>query len=192
MNEIVIATRNKNKYNEILKILSNKPYKLLFAGDYPYLPEIEETGDTLYENALIKAKNTAILLNKPCLSDDTGLFVESLNGEPGINAAIYAGKSCSYEDNVNKLLNELDGSENRKAYFQTVCVLYNPIKDEIIHSIGTLFGNIIKKKRGLNGFGYDPIFIPDGYDITLAEMTDELKNMISHRYNAIRGLNVEC
>ena len=188
MKEIVIATRNRHKYIEFLQVLSNTNYKFLFAGDYPELPEIEENGNTLYENALIKAKNTALLLNKPCIADDTGFFVKSLNDRPGIYAARYAGEGCTYKDNVQKVLKELKDFKDRTAYFCTVCVFYDPTFNNIIKGEGKVFGTLLHEPRGKNGFGYDPIFIPDGYEKTYAEMTDEEKNIMSHRYLAIKDL----
>ena len=188
MKEIIIATRNKHKYLEFIEVLANQDFKFLFAGDYPELPEIEENGDTLYENALIKAKNTALLLNKPCLADDTGFFVKSLNDRPGIYAARYAGDGCTYLDNVQKVLAELKDFEDRSAYFCTVCVLYDPIDESITIGEGKVYGTLLHEPHGVNGFGYDPIFVPDGYDKTYAEMTDEEKNVMSHRYLAIKDL----
>ena len=186
----MIATRNKHKYIEFLEVFSNIDAKILFAGDYPELPEIEENGSTLYENALIKAKTTAILLNKPCIADDTGFFVKSLNDRPGIYAARYAGEGCTYKDNVQKVLNELKDYDDRSAYFCTVCVFYDPINNNITKGEGKVYGTLIHEPRGENGFGYDPIFVPDGFDKTYAEMTDEEKNNMSHRYLAIKGIDI--
>ena len=188
MKEIVIATRNRHKFDEIVSILSDVECKLLFAGDYPELPDIVEDGDSLLENAIIKAKATAMLLNKPCIADDTGFFVRALNDEPGIYAAVYAGENCTYEDNVNKLLSKLDGIEDRFAYFQTMTVLCDPEGEPIAYSKGTVNGSVIDFCKGNNGFGYDPIFIPENSDKTYAEMTDEEKNKISHRNKSIYGL----
>ncbi|MCK9330897.1 MAG: RdgB/HAM1 family non-canonical purine NTP pyrophosphatase [Candidatus Cloacimonetes bacterium] len=186
--KLVIATRNKNKYLELKEILKDLDCELIFAGDYPNLPEIEEDAETLLENASKKAVETAILLNLPCMADDTGFFVRSLNNEPGVSAARYAGENCSYEDNVNKLLLELKDKEDRYACFKTISILAHPIKGVIDYAVGEMCGNIISEKRGVSGFGYDPVFIPDGYDITYSEMPDTLKNQISHRAIAFQKL----
>jgi XTP/dITP diphosphohydrolase len=188
MTEIIIATRNKNKYHEFTQILSDKPYNFLFAGHFPELPEIAETGSTLLENATLKAKQTAELLGKRCIADDTGFFVRAINYEPGINAAIYAGNGCTYADNVKKLLIAMDGKSDRYCYFTTITVLYCPEKGMISFSEGKIEGELLSQCRGENGFGYDPLFVPNGYDQTFAEMSDELKNSISHRYLSIAGL----
>jgi XTP/dITP diphosphohydrolase len=188
MTEIIIATRNKNKYNEFTQILSDLPCNFLFAGDFPELPEIAETGSTLLENATLKAKQTAELLGKPCIADDTGFFVRAINYEPGINAAIYAGEGCSYADNVNKLLSVMEGKSDRYCYFTTITVLYSSEKGLINYSEGIIEGELLTSCRGQNGFGYDPLFVPNGYNQTFAEMSDELKNSISHRYLSIKGL----
>jgi XTP/dITP diphosphohydrolase len=202
--QIVIATRNKHKFEEITAILSDLNCQFIFAGDIPDLPEIEETGNSLLENAILKAENTAKLTNKPCIADDTGFFVQCLNGQPGLFSARYAGENCSYEDNLNKILNEIKNSKsykkNQTAYFKTVAVLV-PFKTEggascdackggssNLVSEGTVEGKIIDTRRGKEGFGYDPIFIPNGSNKTYAEMTDEEKNLLSHRYIAFKGL----
>ena len=189
MHEIVIATRNKDKFKEMAMILSNVGAKFIFAGDIPSLPEIVEDGDTLYENALKKAKETARFTGKPCFADDTGFFVRALNGEPGIHAAIYAGKDCSYEENVEKLLSNMIGQTDNYAYFQTVTVLYNPVNDTHISGEGTLEGHLITERRGTNGFGYDPIFVPLDSTKTLAEMNDIEKCCLSHRFKSLDDLN---
>ena len=191
MKDIIIATKNKNKYEEIVHIIqrhSGRVHSLLFADDIIGIPEVIEDGKTLYENALKKAKETAEYTGKACLADDTGFFVRALGNKPGIHAARYAGEGCTYEDNVNKLLSEMKDKTETYAYFQTVCVLYDPTDESIISSDGILEGHIITEKRGINGFGYDPIFLPLGSEYTLAEMSDEEKNMISHRYKAIKNI----
>ena len=191
MKEIVIATRNRHKFDEIVQILSGiEETTFLFAGDFPALPEIDETGDTLLENAIIKAKATAELLQRPCIADDTGFFVEALNGEPGIYAARYAGENCSYSDNVDKLLKNMKDKTNRTAYFLTVSVLYCPIKGLIAASEGKVTGKLTTERQGISGFGYDPIFIPNDQlqNKTYAQMDDTEKNNISHRYLSIKGL----
>ncbi|MCL2065014.1 MAG: RdgB/HAM1 family non-canonical purine NTP pyrophosphatase [Candidatus Cloacimonetes bacterium] len=186
MIEIVVATRNKNKFQEIATIIGS--LNLIFAGNIPDLPEVVEDSNTLYENAYKKAKEVAEYTGKACLADDTGFFVRALDDRPGIHAAIYAGDGCTYDENVNKLLSEMKHKTDTYAFFKTVCVLYNPKDKSLITAEGILEGNIIFDKRGHNGFGYDPIFIPLNYDKTLAEMSEEKKNTLSHRYKAIYNL----
>ena len=188
MTQIVIATRNEHKYHEIKEILNDLPCEFLFAGDYPELPEIEENGETLLENAVIKAKETAKLLKMPCIADDTGFFVRGIDNRPGIYAARYAGDNCTYEDNVNKVLSEMEGIEDRYAYFSTVTAFFCPFDDYMGVGEGKVEGELIKTKKGSKGFGYDPIFIPAGYDKTYSEMNDSQKNKISHRYKSILDL----
>jgi XTP/dITP diphosphohydrolase len=193
MKDLIIATRNRGKYEEIVSIISENDsnihnYNFIFAGDINDLPQIKETGKTLNENALIKAKTVADLMNKPCIADDTGLYVESLFGSPGIYAAMFAGFGCTDDDNIIKLISEMDKHENRAAHFKTVCVYYDPEIKQSSQGIGTLAGHISTEKRGDNGFGYDPVFIPTGDIKTLAEMTNDEKNNISHRRKAIQNL----
>lgn len=186
--KIVIATRNKHKYNELLEILDKLDCEFIFAGDYKDLPEIEEDGETLLENAGKKALETSKLLDLPTIADDTGFFVRALNNEPGVRAARYAGENCTYDDNVNKLLSELKNADDRFASFKTIAILAHPKKGIIDYALGEMNGNILKEKKGNQGFGYDPIFIPENFDITYAEMTDSLKNQISHRALAFQKL----
>jgi XTP/dITP diphosphohydrolase len=200
--KIVIATKNKHKYDELKDILYDSNINFLFAGDFPDLPDIEENGSSLFENALIKAKSIGDILKKPCIADDTGFFVRSLNWEPGINAAHYAGKHCSYEDNISKVLNSLCGNEDKFAYFQTITVLYNPLTSSIKQSEGTIYGNIIentcdnffennstiKDKVKQNSNNQLIISETTFNQRTFAEMTDVEKNRLSHRYKSAYGL----
>ena len=188
MIQIVIATRNKHKYLEIKEILNDLSCELLFAGDYQELPEIEESGETLIENAFIKANETAKMLKMPCIADDTGFFVKGIDNRPGIYAARYAGDNCTYEDNVNKVLSEMKGKRDRSAYFRTETLLCCPFDGFMGVGTGIVEGKLTKTKKGSKGFGYDPIFIPTGYDKTYAEMSDSEKNKISHRYKSILDL----
>jgi len=189
MIEIVVATRNIDKYNEIVQIMSDSEANFIFAGSLSNLPEILEDCESLYDNALKKAKLTADITGKSCLADDTGFFVRALNNKPGIYAARYAGENCSYEDNVNKLLSEMKNKTDSYAYFQTITVYYNPNNDVIISGDGILEGHIITEKRGFYGFGYDPIFIPLSHTKTLAEMKDHEKCELSHRYKSLDNLS---
>lgn len=186
--DIVIATKNKHKFDEIVGIFEDTDINLIFAGDYPDLPDVVEDGDTLFENALLKAKKIGDTLKMPCIADDTGFYVNSLDGKPGINAAHYAGEHRSYADNNAKVLSELADADDKSAYFQTVTVFYDPLTGEIEHSIGTVNGYVIDRCRGDKGFGYDSIFVPESYEKTYAEMTDDEKNKMSHRYKSISGL----
>jgi len=194
--QIIIATKNRHKYDEITAILAGIDCQFIFAGDIPDLPDVIENEQTLLDNALLKAKQTAHFLQKPCLADDTGFFVRALDDRPGIYAARYAGEGCTYADNVQKLLNELSivgagfqpARVDRYAYFMTVTVLYCPIHSFIATGVGKITGQVIDKPQGTDGFGYDPIFVPDGYDLTFAQMPAELKNKISHRSLSVRNI----
>lgn len=179
---LVFSTHNRNKAAEVQKILS-EPFEVITLTDLNILDEIPETGTTLQANALIKAKFVHQLCGYNCFADDTGLEVEALNGEPGVYSARYAGEQKSDDANITKLLHQLHGTENRKARFVTcICLFW---QDEMFVFEGELKGTIIQERLGTNGFGYDPVFMPDGYDITLAQMDMMTKNQISHRGKAI-------
>lgn len=181
---LIFATNNQNKVLEVAKQLSVIEIKSL--KDINCLVDIPETGNNLEENALIKAKYVYENYNLNCFADDTGLEVDALNGAPGVYSARYGGQEKSAELNMAKLLKELEGIENRKAQFRTVIVL---ILDGTKHLFeGIVKGEIIDKKQGDGGFGYDPIFIPEGYNKTFAEFTMEEKNAISHRGRAVKKL----
>ncbi len=187
MKKLILATNNRHKIAEITAILDGLDLKILSAPEFDDFPEIEETGDTLAENAMLKA--TAIWRNYslPCLADDTGLEVDYLDGAPGIGSARFAGPGCSFDDNMRKLLGLLDGVplENRKAVFRTVIAFVdNSGRGQTAE--GTLQGYIGLEARGKFGFGYDPIFMVGGK--SLAELTPEEKNGISHRGVALRGI----
>lgn len=187
--KLLIATNNQHKVNEIKRIISIESIDLLSLKDLNLNLEIEETENSLEGNALIKAKEVFELTKIPAVSDDTGLYVDALNGEPGVYSSRYAGDKTTYDDNCNKLLSKLKNiPENlRTAYFKTVVCLY--LNDNKYYFFdGIVKGKIINEKRGTNGFGYDPLFIPDGYSITYAEMSTELKNQISHRAKAFGKL----
>ena len=191
MKKILFATSNKGKLLEVEKILKEYNIEVLSLNDFQKVDEPIEDKETFLENALIKAKYYFDLFNVPVLADDSGLCVKELNYAPGVYSARYAGvddKALKDEANINKLLNELKNIENPFAYFESVIVYYS--KDLIIDVNGRVEGTIIKEKRGTNGFGYDPIFVPNGYDETLAEMTLEKKNKLSHRANALKKLKL--
>ncbi|MBT9872241.1 non-canonical purine NTP diphosphatase [Bacteroides salyersiae] len=183
--KLVFATNNLHKLKEVSAILGDK-IKLLSLNDINCHTDIPETSDTLEENALLKAKFIHNHYGINCFADDTGLEVEALNGRPGVYSARYAGDAHNSEANMLKLIQDMEGKENRKAQFRTVISL---ILDENTYQFeGIIKGRIIEEKRGLSGFGYDPIFIPEGYDKTFAELGDEIKNKISHRAQAINKL----
>ena len=185
MKKIVFATNNTHKLEELRSILSGK-YHVLGLTDIGFHDDIPETGDTLAENASIKSQHIFDEFQIDCFSDDTGLEVYALDGSPGVYSARYAGENCSYEQNVDKLLHELKGVEKRTARFETVVSLI--LDGNEYQFEGKVEGTITKEKQGVKGFGYDPIFLPDGYKQTFAEMPAELKNKISHRGKAVAKL----
>lgn len=176
--EIVFATNNNHKLEELRKIADNQ-LQILSLSDINCNEEIDETGTTLEENALVKARYVKERYGYDCFADDTGLEVEALEGEPGVYSARYAGEGCHPEDNMQKLLSVLQGVKNRNARFRTVIALL--INGEAHLFEGVVSGRIIEEKRGGSGFGYDPIFMPEGYQQTFAELGNDIKNRISHR-----------
>jgi XTP/dITP diphosphohydrolase len=184
--ELVFATNNSHKLNELRAIVGNR-FSIISLKKLGCNDDIPETGTTLTENALQKAQYIYDRYKCNCFADDTGLEIEALNGRPGVYSARYAGEHCSFEDNIQKVLQELHGVENRKAYFITVIALIH--KGENYFFEGKIEGEIMEKGEGKNGFGYDPIFKPFGYNKTFAEMSDDKKNSISHRALATQKLN---
>jgi len=182
MRRLLIATRNKNKFSEMREALEGISWELIPAFEFPGAPEVEEDGKTLEENSMKKARMLSEFTGLPALADDTGLFVEALGGQPGIYAARFAGEKCSYEDNVRKMLGLMRGIEGRrrKATFRTVITIFYP--DRPAQQVaGEVAGVITEEARGGEGFGYDPIFQPDGFSKVFAELSPEEKNEISHR-----------
>lgn len=183
--KLVVATNNAHKLKEIADILDEK-IELLSLKDINCHVDIPETADTLEGNARQKALYIYKNYGMDCFADDTGLEVEALNGAPGVFSARYAGEDHDSEANMQKLLRELKGKENRKAQFRTtICLIMNG-KEYLFE--GIVKGEIIEEKRGVTGFGYDPIFVPEGYDLTFAELGNDIKNTISHRARAIEKL----
>lgn len=180
--KLVFASSNNNKIKEIKKLLPAN-IELLGLEDIECFDEIHETAETIEGNAIIKANYVTQKYGYHCFADDSGLEVVALNGEPGVYSARYAGEPRNDENNIEKLLINLEGIENRKANFKTVICLN--LNDKQYLFTGIINGNISKEKKGTNGFGYDPVFIPDGYDKTFAQMTFEEKNQISHRAKAV-------
>lgn len=184
--KLVFATNNRHKLQEVRDILGER-VEVLSLKDIDCNDEIPETGTTLEENALIKARWVKEKYGYNCFADDTGLEVEALGGAPGVYSARYAGEECDSQANMLKLLENLTGKSNRNAQFRTVIALI--IENKEILFDGMVKGVISEKKMGDAGFGYDPIFIPDGYGMSFAQMESTLKNSISHRYRATEKLN---
>ena len=183
--KFVFATNNAHKLEEVTAILGNK-IELLSMKDINCHADIPETADTLEGNALLKARYIFENYQLDCFADDTGLEVEALNGAPGVYSARYAGDAHDSEANMKKLLQDMEGIENRKAQFRTVFALIINGKEHLFE--GIVKGEITKHRHGTSGFGYDPVFIPEGYTQTYAEMGNELKNKISHRALATNKL----
>jgi len=185
MEKIFIASQNMHKINEIQYIMGEK-YKIYPVSDLIGNIEVEEYGKTFIENSVIKAVTIGDKINKPVIADDSGLCIEALNGFPGINSARFMNDK-SYEEKTTYILEKIRNEKNRKAYFVCVATFY--ISGEFCFSYeGRVYGSISKEIRGNKGFGYDPFFIPDGYEKTFAELGDEIKNEFSHRKLAFEGL----
>jgi XTP/dITP diphosphohydrolase len=184
--KLVFATNNKHKLEEMRAILGGK-VELLSLADIDCHDDIPETADTLEGNALIKARYIYDKYGCSCFADDTGLEVDALGGEPGVYSARYAGENNDSEANMRKLLQNLTGKSERSAQFRTVIALI--IEGEEFLFDGIVRGRISEERMGSAGFGYDPIFVPDGYDESFAQMAVEQKNAISHRSRAAAALN---
>ena len=176
--KIIFATHNQNKLIEINNLISNS-YSILSLNDINCKEEIEEIGLTLEANAKIKADFVRYKYGLNCFSDDSGLEIDALNGAPGVLSARYSGPEKDNETNIRKIWSQLNGNPNTKARFRSVFYIHLNNKKYCIE--GQVEGNIIFEKRGTGGFGYDPIFIPKGYNKTFAEMGNKEKNKISHR-----------
>lgn len=189
--ELWLATGNKGKAQEFKRLLKDLPIELKTQDELPVYSSPEETGKTFLENARIKAKalKSVVAENAWVVADDSGLCVDGLGGLPGIYSARYAGEKATYAENNAKLLKmmQIRGVRDRKAHFECTLVLINPDRQEFDFS-GQLHGTIAQKAQGTNGFGYDPVFVPDGETKTFAELTDAQKNSISHRFLATQKL----
>lgn len=183
--EIVFASNNAHKLEEVRSKLP-KEFTVLSLKDVLGDVDIPETGDTLDENASIKSRYVFERTGKNCFSDDTGLEIAALNGEPGVYSARYAGEGCSFQDNMDKVLGKMEGAEDRSACFRTVISLILNGEEHFFE--GRVDGEILTEEHGEEGFGYDPIFRPDGIEESFAEMTMEQKNEISHRGKAVQKL----
>ncbi len=179
--KLLFATQNKNKVNEIKRLIGAQ-HELLTLADLDYEEELQESSMLLEENALEKANHIYHEFKMNCFSEDTGLEIDFLNGAPGALSARYAGEEKNADQNMNKVLNELNGIANRSARFRTVIALVIDGKEFLYE--GIISGTITTVKRGINGFGYDPIFQPEGSAKTFAEMNAEEKGTISHRSQA--------
>ena len=185
--KIIIATHNKHKLAEMARILEPMGYEVVTDRDLGIeLTDVEENGKTFLDNARIKAEAGCRESGLPCIADDSGLCVDALGGEPGVYSARYAGEECNPQKNMEKLLSELEGIEQRAAAFVT-CVALTLRGSEHIF-MGEIAGEITKEAKGNAGFGYDPVFKPFGYDKTFAELGDDIKNSISHRAKAMEKL----
>jgi XTP/dITP diphosphohydrolase len=178
--KIVIATFNKGKFKEFKDLFSNSSFEILSLEDFT-TEDIDETGSSYEENAMLKAKKASELSNYPSLGDDSGLEVKLLNNDPGLFSARYSGKNATDETNIKKLLKAIKNLENAKAKFVSTLAFYDPQKNLELFSFGELEGQIIKEKKGDNGFGYDPIFKIKNSCLTLAEVSFQERMKISHR-----------
>ena len=183
--KLVFASNNKNKIQEIQALVPNT-IQIVSLEDIGCTEDIPETADTIEGNAILKANYVTEKYGFDCFADDTGLEVDALNGAPGVYSARYAGEQKDANDNMDKLLSELKDKSNRKANFKTVIALNLNGKQNLF--TGIINGKIIEEKIGTNGFGYDPIFVADGYEKTFAELTMEEKSTISHRGIAVKEL----
>jgi XTP/dITP diphosphohydrolase len=186
MLELVFATNNSHKLSEVSAIIGDR-FHLIGLHEIGCTEEIPEDYLTIKENALQKARFVYEKYGFSCFADDTGLFVDSLNGEPGVYSARYAGEECNSDKNIVKLLDNLKDQYNREAHFMTVVALIIDGKEYFFE--GIIKGSIMTEKHGMGGFGYDPVFKPEGYDRCFAEMEADLKNKISHRALAIKALS---
>jgi len=188
---IALATRNPGKIREIERICASWPVRWITEGQVPRSdwPEVKETGDTYLENALIKATAVAVALDAPALADDSGIEVDALGGAPGPRSARFAREGATDEQNLVMLLRSIAGvpSSGRTARYRCVAALAWP-DERTAHAEGVCEGTLISRPRGAGGFGYDPIFVPAGWDRTMAELSAEEKDRISHRGQALRGL----
>ena len=181
---VVVASKNADKVAEVEAVLASIEPPIVVIGGHTW-PDVDETEDTLAGNALLKARAVVAATGHAAVADDTGLEVDALGGAPGVTTARYAGEDATYDDNVDKMLRELEGVESRSARFRTAVALVTPDGEELVRE-GVLEGVITTKRRGTGGFGYDPIFEVDGR--TLAEIPADEKNAISHRAKALSAL----
>jgi len=188
MERIVIASGNQGKIREFRQLFSKYGIETIAMNDLDKtLPDVEETGDTFEENARLKAETISDMIQVPVLADDSGLEVDALNKRPGVYSARFAGEQKDDQANLQKVLDELEGKADREARFVCVLALARPGK-ETVYKRGTCEGHIGVEPQGENGFGYDPVFYPKGFDRTMAQLSSDEKNSISHRSNALKQL----
>jgi XTP/dITP diphosphohydrolase len=185
--ELLVATNNAGKVRELSHLLSDFPLRLRLLGEFPDIVEAEETGETFEENATIKALHYSAHGGLLTLSDDSGLSVDALGGAPGVRSARYAGREATYAERMSKLIGELDatGDAERRARFVCVIAVADPSAGTLHTFEGTCEGRIAPAPRGTGGFGYDPLFIPDGHERTFGELSADLKHTLSHRARAL-------
>lgn len=188
VNRLVLATHNKHKAEELQRMLGGTGIEVLTLDTFPGIGDIDEDRETLEGNALKKAREVFHATGLPSLADDTGLEVEALGGAPGVYSARYAGPGATYADNVRKLLATLQEMEtkDRRACFRSVLAFVAPAFEHLAE--GKCEGRIIEEPRGSEGFGYDPVFLPDGHNLTFAEMPMEVKNVLSHRARSLQNI----
>lgn len=191
MQNVLFASGNLHKIHEVNAITAPLGLSVVSAAHLAGIPHVDEDGETFEHNAAKKAVAYARGTGCPTLADDSGLVVPALDGKPGVRSARYAGENATDRDNLMKLLNELQGITNRTACFVCVIACASPRGDLIDTATGNLHGRIIEQARGTNGFGYDPVFVPDGLDQTLAELTSKQKNQLSHRAEALRQAHAQ-
>ena len=184
----ILASHNQHKAKEILAILDDNNLTISTLNDIGYNDEIIEDGNTLEENAWIKANTIHTFLASNVMADDTGLEVDTLEGKPGVYSARYAGADCNSEDNIDKLLLALEKHTNRGAQFRTVVAVW--INSEKFEFEGVIRGHILKERQGKGGFGYDAVFVPEGFNDSFGVLSPRIKNEISHRAKAFRKLAI--
>ncbi|MBI4823925.1 MAG: XTP/dITP diphosphatase [Nitrospirae bacterium] len=188
--EIVLATRNAKKIEELRRLLKGIGFTLLSLESFPDCPEVEETGSRFEENAIEKAQTVARFTKKPAIADDSGLEVDALSGAPGVLSARYAGEGATDKDNLNKLLKNMHSIAEGKRQARFVCVIALAYPDGKVKTFeGSVEGSIAKVAMGRHGFGYDPVFYPKGFRRTFAEMSHSEKDSLSHRQKALRKLH---
>lgn len=189
MKELIIATKNKGKVAEFAALFEAFGIRVSSLLDVEGMPDVEETGTTFEENARLKAEQISAILNKPVLADDSGLVIDALDGRPGVYSARYAGINATDKENNERVLRELKTTRSSQRGAHFICVLALAIPgEETIYKSGKCHGKIADAPSGTNGFGYDPIFIPEQYDVTMAHLENDVKNTISHRYHALEEL----
>ncbi|MBO0960164.1 XTP/dITP diphosphatase [Neobacillus sp. MM2021_6] len=191
MKEVIIATKNPGKAREFEQIFSSRGIQVRTLLDYPEIPDVEETGTSFEENAILKAESVSKKLNKMVIGDDSGLIVDALDGRPGIYSARYAGEPKNDQNNTDKVLSELQGVPKSERSARFYCALAISIQGQETRTVaGTCEGRILEERCGSNGFGYDPVFYVPEKGRSMAELSADEKNSISHRANALKKLDV--